>query len=76
MLNPANVRLLRLREVLDIMQVSRSSWYQGMADDRYPRPIKWGGSSRWIEAEIYGLIEGARKKRNANSTSSYERFSG
>ena len=67
MLQPASVTLLRLPQVLHRMQVSRSAWYKGIANGIYPRPIKWGGSSRWFEAEIDKLIQDAadaRKKRS------------
>jgi prophage regulatory protein len=75
MLQPTNVRLLRLPEVLKIMRMSRSAWYQGMADGRFPRPIKLGGIALWRASEIYKLIDGATIQRNADYPLSHEQFS-
>ena len=75
MLPPTHDRLLRLHEVLDIVQMKRSAWYRGMAEGRFPRPIKLGGIALWRESEIYKLIDGATIKRNADYPWSHEQFS-
>lgn len=49
-------RLLRLQEVLALLQVSRSTWYKGMAAGIYPRPVRIGARSvRWRHADIMAL---------------------
>ncbi len=51
-------RLLRLSEVLKLIPVSRSSWYQGIKDGKYPPPIKLGPrTSAWRESDIMALME-------------------
>ena len=66
MLPPTHDRLLLLSEVREIMRMSKSAWYQGMADGRFPRPIKFGGIARWRASDIYELIDAATIKRNAD----------
>jgi predicted DNA-binding transcriptional regulator AlpA len=36
----AEEKLLRLPQVLQLIPVSRSHWYAGIAEGRYPPPIK------------------------------------
>lgn len=51
-------KLLRLPQVLQLFPVSKSSWYQGIAEGRYPKPIKLGvRSSAWKASEIQTLID-------------------
>lgn len=51
-------KLLRLPQVLQRFPVSKSSWYQGIAEGRYPKPIKLGvRSSAWKASEIQTLID-------------------
>lgn len=50
-------RLLRLPEVLSIVPVSRSTWYQGVKDGRYPQPVKIGArAAAWRASSIQKLI--------------------
>lgn len=61
--------LLRLKQIIGdpraepplppIIPVSRSTWYQGIKDGRFPRPINLGGrSSFWRVEDIRALLEG------------------
>jgi prophage regulatory protein len=61
-------RLLRLPEVLNRVPVSKSSWWQGIKDNKYPKPIKIGRSSAWCEVEINQLIKTLKSKQNGGST--------
>lgn len=46
-------RLMRIREVLQIVGVARPTLYQWMARDAFPRPLKLGGAAvAWREREI------------------------
>jgi len=50
-------RLLRLPDVLSIFPVSRSSWWAGVKDGRYPAGIKIGPrSTAWQLSDIQELI--------------------
>ncbi len=51
------VALLRLPEVLRRIPVSRPTWYRGVAEGRFPKPIKLSERvSAWRESDIDALI--------------------
>ena len=58
------IGFLRLRDVIGdgnnpgIIPVSRSSWYKGIAEGRYPKPVKLGErASAWRIEDIRKLID-------------------
>lgn len=51
----ATDRLIRLPEVLQILPIAKSTFYQGVGT-RYPRPIKLGRVSAWKLSDILGLL--------------------
>lgn len=58
------IGFLRLRDVIGdkdnpgITPVSRSSWYKGIAEGRYPKSVKLGErASAWGAEDIRGLID-------------------
>ncbi len=49
---------LKLTEVLKLIPVSRSSWYLGMQDGYYPKPINIGPRAvAWLKSDIIKLID-------------------
>ena len=52
-------RLLRLSQIIpDILPISKSSWWQGIKDGRYPQPIKLSERTTcWKASDIAKLIE-------------------
>lgn len=53
-----NQRLLRLPQVLDMFPVSKSTWWQGVKEGRYPQSVKLGPkTTAWLEIEILELID-------------------
>ncbi|MDC8637047.1 AlpA family transcriptional regulator [Xanthomonas hortorum] len=49
---------LRLPEVLKLFPVSRSTWWAGVRDGRYPQPVKIGERcTAWRAEDIRALIE-------------------
>ena len=49
---------LRLRQVLKFFPISKSKWYQGIADGIYPPPVKLGPRvSAYRSQDIKSLIE-------------------
>jgi predicted DNA-binding transcriptional regulator AlpA len=42
--------------------IHKASWYRGIRDGRYPRPVKIGSLSRWlrgeVEAALSAMVEG------------------
>lgn len=49
---------MRLRQVLAVFPISRSAWYVGIREGRYPAPVKLGPkASAWRASDIRALIE-------------------
>ncbi len=54
---PPPEKLLRLNVVLSRVPISRSAWYQGVKDGKFPPPIKLGPkTSAWRESDVNRLI--------------------
>lgn len=52
--------LLRLAQVLQLVPVSRSTWWAGVRSGRYPQPVKLGErATAWKADDIRALIENA-----------------
>lgn len=50
--------LLRLEQVLALVQIPKSTWYEGMAIGRYPLPVRTSTRSvAWRAADIQKLLE-------------------
>ena len=50
-------KLLRLSAVLSLVPISRSAWYAGVKDGKFPPPIKLGPkTSAWRESDVNRLI--------------------
>ena len=50
--------LLRLPQVLALIPVSRSGWWQGVKDGRYPQPVKLGPRvTVWKAEDIRKFID-------------------
>ncbi len=51
-------QLYRLKQVLSILQISRSAWYSGIKTGRFPAPIKLGArTSAWRARDIHEIAE-------------------
>lgn len=49
---------LRLPQVLVVWPVSKSSWYRGVANGKYPKPVHIGdNTSAWRVGDIRALLE-------------------
>jgi len=59
--NKINDSLLRLPQVLELIPVSRSAWWNGVKSGRFPRPVKLGPrTTAWRKSEVLKVIkEGA-----------------
>lgn len=51
------VRIKALTGPKGLLPISRSSFYQGVKDGLYPKPIKLGRISVWSVAEIEALLK-------------------
>ena len=49
---------LRLPQVLELIPISKSAWWQGCKEGRFPKPIKQGPrTSAWRSSDIAALVE-------------------
>jgi prophage regulatory protein len=49
---------VRLREVLTVIPVGKSCWWEGVKSGRYPKPIKLSARcTAWKAEDIRGLIK-------------------
>lgn len=56
--NLPNEGLLRIKQVLKFIPVSRSSWWAGVKSGRYPKPLKLSERvTVWRVSDIRALIE-------------------
>jgi len=56
--------LLRLKQVLELVPVSASSWWAGVKAGRFPCPVKLGPATTcWRASEILGLIDSVSQAR-------------
>ncbi len=50
-------RHMKLPEVLRIIPVSRSTWYDGISSGRYPKPVRVSKRGvAWSESDILALV--------------------
>ena len=60
-----NTGFLRLPQVLEFIPVSKSSWWAGCKNGRYPKPIKLSARTTvWRVEDIRELIESFREKKS------------
>ena len=49
---------IRIKEVLKIFPIGRSTWWDGVKDGRFPKPVKLGErTTAWKVEDIRALIE-------------------
>ena len=57
-------RLLRINQVLALVPVGRSSWWEGCRTGRYPKPIKLGPRTTvWKAEDILAFIESVNSQQ-------------
>ena len=62
-------RLLRLKEVLEVIPVSRATWYRGGWAGFYPQPEKHGRSSLWRMSALQKVITGNQENQPTPASS-------
>ena len=48
-----------------LLPISVSAWWDGVRAGIYPKPIKLGGVTLWIEDEVFALLESFKNNRAA-----------
>lgn len=54
----ANDRLLKMKDIQELLQLSRSAVYTAIRAGNFPEPIKIGNASRWKESTVFGWMNG------------------
>ncbi len=49
--------LLRWSEIEPLLPIKKSTWWQGVAEGRFPAPVKLGKTSAWRVRDIRQLLE-------------------
>jgi prophage regulatory protein len=62
------MKLIRLPEVLERVALKKTAVYKMIEDDEFPRPVKLGAASAWVEAEINAWIADRMSERKPSST--------
>ncbi len=58
---------LRLPAILQIFPIGKSTWWQGVKDGRFPKPVKLGErTTAWRVEDIKALIESYQGKKEIN----------
>lgn len=53
-------RLLRIKDVLKLVPISKSSWWEGVKKGKYPKPVKLGEKTTcWRLSDIQRIIDSA-----------------
>ena len=56
---------LRLPQIMELVPISKSAWWEGCRTGRYPKPVKIGPRTTvWRAEEIKAFIESAGQQRN------------
>ena len=59
-----NSSLLRINQVLELIPVSRTTFYKGISIGKFPKPIKLGKCSFWHINDIKKAIAEMKKERD------------
>lgn len=56
MANETIVRMIRLADVCDMIGLKHTAIYERISNGTFPKPIKIGKASRWLETEVQAWI--------------------
>ncbi|MCG7898374.1 MAG: AlpA family phage regulatory protein [Candidatus Thiodiazotropha weberae] len=60
--------LIRIKDVLRLYPISKSGWFKGIQDGKYPKPIKLGGRvSAWRVGDILNLVRNISGEKENNN---------
>ncbi|MNJ77990.1 Prophage CP4-57 regulatory protein (AlpA) [compost metagenome] len=59
------MRILRMKTVIEITGLARSTVYKYVAEGIFPKPLSLGGRSvGWLESEVHSWIQSRIVERN------------
>ena len=50
------MKLLRMPKVIEMVGLQKTAIYDRINRHKFPKPVKLGGASTWLESEITGWI--------------------
>lgn len=60
------VRLIKIKEVINMVPFSRAKIYQLIKEEKFPKQLKEGGSSVWLLEDVLAYIKNLREGYNKN----------
>lgn len=64
------IGFLRVKEILKIFPIGKSTWWDGVKDGRFPKPVKLGArTTAWNIADIRDLVENYNKQNGGKDAS-------
>jgi len=59
-----SIGYLRLPDVLKLFPISKSTWWQGVKDGKFPKPVKLTErTTAWRIQDIHALLESVEDKQ-------------
>ena len=66
--NQAQIRAMRLEEVIEKIGVGRTTLYTLIKEGDFPRQVKYGGrASRWLEHEVDAWLRQKAEERDGGT---------
>ena len=50
-------RLYRIKQVLEVIPVSKTTWWNGVRDGRFPKPIRNGRMTFWKSEDLESFMD-------------------
>lgn len=50
---------LKIGDCLKMIPVAASTWWEGVKDGRFPKPVKIGGSTFWRYSDVLKVVQRA-----------------
>lgn len=60
-INTMDEQLYNLKQVTERISLSRSYLYQMLADDKFPKPKKFGSVNRWFKSDLDQWLNDQKK---------------
>lgn len=49
-------RFIKITECIKIIPVAKSTWWAGIKDGRFPKPVKIGGNTFWRYSDVLKTV--------------------
>lgn len=60
------IGFLRIKQILEIFPIGKSTWWQGVKDGRFPKPVKLGErTTAWRVEDVKALIQSVSSKSSS-----------